>query len=294
MKILVTGASGFIGSRLVAQLAAEHDIWALCHKQAGTPSPRVRWLHHDFSTGVLPPGLPERADAVIHLAQSPHYRGFPDHAGHVFSVGAGSTVLLLDWARRVGVRQFILASTGGLHGGSDQPLQESGAPVETPGPLGFYYAVKHSSEVCAAQYAGYFSVAVLRFFFVYGTGQRSSMLLPRLVTAVRDGRPILLHGEDGIRINPVHVSDAVQAVARCLTLTGRHVMNIAGPTVLSLRRIGELIGQQVGHLPVFTADRSARPQHLVADISRMSALLGAPAVDLPHGLAELCRATAQE
>jgi UDP-glucose 4-epimerase len=113
------------------------------------------------------------------------------------------------------------------------------------------------------------------------------MLMPRLVKNVRDGTAIFLHGGDGIRLNPVHVDDAVTAITRALELPESRLINIAGPEVTTLRRVGEEIGRQVGREPVFNVDKITQPNHLVADINRMSRVLGEPKVDLERGIAEL-------
>lgn len=62
-----------------------------------------------------------------------------------------------------------------------------------------------------------------------------------LVQSVLDGRPIVLHGQDGIRINPTYVADAVTAIEADLVLEGSHKINIGGPEVLTMRQIGEMI-----------------------------------------------------
>ena len=288
MRILLTGATGFIGSRVLRRVAARHEIWALYHTHPGPDLPRVWWIRHDLSLDGLPKGLPDRVDVVIQLAQSRHYREFPQRAADLFAVDTRSTFLLLEWARHAGAQRFILASTGGLYGSSDEPIVETDVLIEESGPLGFYFAVKRASELFVARYAGCFGTTILRFFFVYGSGQPGTMLMPRLANAVRDGRPIILQGEEGIRINPIHVSDAVLAIERCLTIQGSQVMNIAGPSPITLRRIAELIGQQLGHLPVFTLDSTTAPRHLVADIGNMSVLLGAPTISPGQGIVELC------
>jgi nucleoside-diphosphate-sugar epimerase len=292
VKILVTGASGFIGRRLVARLAKEHEVWALGYRHVGPPQAGVRWISHDLSHGTVPPGLPTQADVVVHLAQSRHYREFPSHADDNVSIGVTATFRLLEWARAADVSRFVYASTGGLYGLRDEPVKEGDPLVEEPGPLGFYFAVKRAGELLTAQYRRCFETTILRLFFVYGAGQDAGRLMPRLVEAVRDGRPIILQGEQGMRFNPVHVTDVVEALTRCLRLRGSQVVNVAGPTVLSLRRVGELIGQCVGHLPVFTTDGAAASCDLVADIARMEALLGRPAVQPRQGIEDLCASPA--
>jgi UDP-glucose 4-epimerase len=152
------------------------------------------------------------------------------------------------------------------------------------GDLGFYLGTKLCSEVMAENYATHLNMIVLRFFFVYGPGQRKSMLIPRLVQSVTEGRPIILQGQNGIRMNPTYVSDAVTAIHRSLDLQGLHKVNVGGPEVLSLREMGEIIGRLMGVEPAFESQSGPEPRHLIGDISKMTEMLGAPTVCFQEGI----------
>jgi UDP-glucose 4-epimerase len=287
MRILVTGGTGFIGARLIDHLANEHEIFALGRRRGAASSDQVRWLIQNLAELHWSVELPSKIDAVVHLAQSAHFREFPAQAMDIYSVSAATTMRLLDWALRAGACNFVLGSTGGLYGASDEPVSEKDPLPEQRNQLGFYFASKRAAELLAQQYTGQINVATLRFFFVYGAGQPAPMLLPRLVASVREGTAVFLQGDDGIRLNPVHVDDAVKAISRAMELPESRLINIAGPEVTTLRRIVEEIGLQLGRKPVFNVDKITRPNHLVADIDRMSRVLGAPRVSLKAGLSEL-------
>jgi nucleoside-diphosphate-sugar epimerase len=282
VKILVSGAAGFVGSHLVQRLRAEHDVYAVA--RAALASGGVHWISHDLMRPLEEAALPARVDAVVHLAQSRHHREFPERAADIFGVNVGSTFALLDYARRAGAARFVYASTGGIYGGGDRAFDERDRPAQD---LGFYPASKQAGELLVNSYRAFFQTTVCRFFFVYGRGQNESMLMPRLVRSVRNGDPITLQGRDGMRINPIHVADAVDAAARCLSLAGHEVLNIGGGEVLTVRAIAREIGSIVGRGPVFTR-QDRPPMDLVGDISRMKALLGEPRVRLEEGLRLLC------
>lgn len=292
-RILLTGATGFLGSRLAARLAADHEVWALVRRKPAEADPRCRWLVQDLAAESWSVALPDRIDVVIHLAQSPNYRDFPAAAAEIFAVGAVTTLRLADWAVRSGASRFILASTGGLYGSSDEPVREEDILIEERGPLGFYFATKRASELIAAQYATQMRTFILRFFFIYGSGQPKQMLMPRLADSVREGRPINLQGKDGILINPIHVDDAARAVERCMDVERADTINIAGPEAVSLRHIAERMGMELGAEPEFAVDASSKPRHLVADITRMRTVLGPPIIGVADGLGELCGSLAK-
>lgn len=112
------------------------------------------------------------------------------------------------------------------------------------------------------------------------------MLVPRLVQTVREGRPIILHGREGLKINPTYVTDAASSVCRSLELRESHKINIAGPEVLSLRQIGQQIGEVLKREPIFEVQENIKPQHLVGDIKKMIHFLGPPVVRFREGIAK--------
>ena len=284
-KCLVTGATGLIGSNLLPALERDWEILGIsrCQLKGGLDSGKVQHLAVDLSQAWDTEALPPEINAVIHLAQSEHFREFPEYAVDVFQVNTMSTLRLLDYARRAGASTFVLASSGGIYGHGNQEFSED-AELPRKGDLGFYLGTKLCAEVLAESYTPLMNVMVLRFFFVYGPGQRKNMLIPRLVQAVLDGRPITLQGQSGIRINPTYVSDAVAAICRCLELEGGHKINVGGPEVLSLREIGEIIGKATGRNPEFDIQHGVEPRHLVGDVRKMTGILGAPMVRFEEGI----------
>ena len=285
--ILVTGASGFIGRHLLRALPDEDSVWAIVGDGALEATRNVVQVRHDLLRADLPPTLPEKIDAVIHLAQSRRFRDFPDRARETFSVNVASTMALLDWARSAGAHAFVLASSGGLYGGGKRSFDEN-EPLAPIGPLGFYLASKHCAELLAENYATYFNLIVLRFFFVYGPGQNRTMLIPRLVDNLSAGRPITLSGANGIRINPTYVTDAVTSVVAALSVDNSEKINVAGPEACALRSIADLIGELVGREPLFSITDSTASRDLVGDTTKMARLLGPPITSLRDGLRIVC------
>jgi nucleoside-diphosphate-sugar epimerase len=290
-RILITGAGGLVGRQLAARLASggAHTVTGLVRQVPPGAEPTVHWQPTDLCDPAWTHRLPAGVDTVFHLAQSRHFRAFPDRAMDVFEVNVGCAARLLDWAWQTGVRRVVLASTGGLYGSSERAFTEDDA-VRPGAGLGYYLTSKWCAELLAQPYADRLAVVTLRVFFVYGPGQGSGMLIPRLVRSVQDGTPITLQGASGIRLNPIHVQDAARAMAACLTLDASETINIAGSAVLTLEQIAETIGQAVGRAPVFTRQPEAAPSHLVGDITRMRERLTAPEVDFEAGIRALVRA----
>lgn len=275
MKVLVTGASGLIGSHLSGELTARgHDVWAVTRTVAsGRAQPGVHRVPLDL-TAQSWVQLPPRADVVVHLAQSPHYRSFPEGALDVFDVNVASTARLLDWARKAGVRQFILASSGGVPAAMGQRTSH-------------YVASKRCAELLAESYGALFDVLTLRFFFVYGRGQKPWMLVPRLLQTIQSDGEVMLAGPHGPRLNPVHVADAVQAIVRAIDGGESGTIDIAGPEVLTVRAMSDTIAARLGRTARYACDLDAEPHDLLGDISEMSARLWQPQHKFVEGVAEL-------
>lgn len=283
-RVLITGASGLIGKEVFLALSASHEVHALLRRRESLPGANI--IEQDLSRPLREGALPENVDTVVHLAQSEHFRAFPEAAADIFEVNVGSTFRLLDWARRSGVRRFVFASSGGIYGHGAGPFTED-HPIQPGTEIGFYLSSKSSGEALVESYASCFKVIVLRFFFAYGPGQRETMLVPRLVRSVMEGRPITLQGSEGLRMNPVYVSDAAACVNAACSLEESHKINVAGDEVTSLRALGETIGAVVGRAPVFTMQQGQEPRHLVADVQKMRRLLVSPKVGLRQGIENL-------
>lgn len=284
MKILLTGGRGLLGRHFIEQVKSKHETFSLvreraCQDSAENPGELVVNLAEDWNPSMLP----GQVDTIIHLAQSPKFREFPQQAMDVFKVNIATPAKLLDYAVRSGARKIILASSGGVYGKGEEAFKEKRQIVATNS-MGYYLGSKLCSEILAESYANELEIIILRFFFLYGPGQKRDMLIPRLIDSVRSKKPITLHDDDGIKINPTHVSDAVSALKECLNLHGNHKINIAGPEVLSLRRISEIIGQAVGEEPVFKIDESVKLNSLIGDIHKMKEYLITPRVHFEDGI----------
>jgi nucleoside-diphosphate-sugar epimerase len=285
-RLLVTGANGFIGRHLVAALRERHTVFALARSpSAGPAAAGVRPVVQDLSRPLDRAAMPDAVDTVIHLAQSRHYKAFPDRADDIFAVNVGGTFRLLDYARRAGARCFILASTGGVYGTSYERFVETD-PVN---PLNFYVSSKYSGELLTASYQPFFDTVVLRFFFVYGPGQ-TGMLIPRLLRRVLDGQQIVIQGDPGIRVNPIHVRDVVRVFEPAMALDRSEVFNVAGEETVTITELVRLMEQAAGREADVLHVPASSQGDLAGDNRRMKRVLGVhPQVTLIEGLEEMAR-----
>jgi nucleoside-diphosphate-sugar epimerase len=260
--VLVTGAAGFVGRHLVPRLATEHDVIALVRRPPGSPLGTVSVLEADLTDPAFEAMLPDGVDVVVHLAQG--YLAFPEHAGEIFAVNAGSTQRLADWGRRTGVRRFVLASSGSVYAPAARPLTEA----DPPRPLAFHPATKLMAEQMLGFYEDAMDIVRLRLFAPYGPGQTDRMI-PRLIATIAEGRPVVLSRGGQPQLNPIHVDDLVGLIGQAVAGAGASVVNIAGPRVVSVADIAAIIGSTLGRMPEFESHDVDPPGDLVADTSRM-------------------------
>ena len=284
MNILVTGAGGFLGGQVVRRLMAEHDIFGLVRKEGALPAhPRVHPVVQDLTAPLDRNRLPGSLDAILHLAQSRNFRRFPDQAQDIFQVNTESTQRLLDYGRQARIKTFVLASSGGVCGYKTTPILET----DPPEIMNFYLASKYAAECLVQAYGDVFVPVTLRYFFIYGEGQRD-MFMPSLIGRVMKGEPVTVAGQRGMGMNPIHVDDAVEATVRALEVPRPEIINVAGAEPTTILDLAELIGATVGRKPAYKFEAEKGPMAMIASIEKMKLKLGVvPKVSLTEGVRRL-------
>jgi len=218
MKILVTGATGFIGSHAVAHLASlGHEVLAGSRRPSKVTAlyglPGVSPVELELSRQDGWAELMSGCDAVAHVAL-----GWGDTGPEMLEADTAATVGLLEAARRAGVGQFLYTSSTAACGPMDPLTAESRAPQ----PSDLYGATKAASEMFARAYAatGTMKVHVVRPGYIFGEpvveGARSQPdgRFAAICCAVREGNPVQLIRHDGTQF--LAVTDLVQTYARLL------------------------------------------------------------------------------
>ncbi len=262
----MTGAAGFIGLHFLKQWKDHYDICAVIREgKPSPPLPGVQWIALDLSLPFDETLLPERVDAVLHLAQSAYYRNFPERAWDIFAVNIQSTLFLLDYARRAGARRFLLASTGGL----DDLLPLNWIELGRKAYPNFYSTSKLCAEQIAANYSSWLDIAVFRLYAPYGPGQ-TGKLIPNLLEKVRKNVPVDVDGERGLRINPIFIGDVsavLQSALECEECRG--IYDLCGDEVVSVADMVELMGELSGVKPFVQSNPDKKALELVGNNTRM-------------------------
>ena len=229
MKILVTGAAGFIGSHTAARLLAQghevvgldnlNDYYDVALKQArlaGLTHPGFRFVKLDLAddSGLAELFARERFARVVHLAAQAGVRhSLKDPHAYVRSNVTG-TLNVLEGCRRNGVEHLVYASTSSVYGANtNMPFSvHNGADH----PLSLYAASKRANELMAHNYSALFALPTtgLRFFTVYGPWGRPDMALFMFTRNILEGRPIDVFNHGHHARDFTYVDDIAEGVVR--------------------------------------------------------------------------------
>jgi nucleoside-diphosphate-sugar epimerase len=283
-KILITGATGFIGIHVIKLLEGHHEIILLSRKRPGIlRESSLEWRGVDISEHLDFSNLPNKVDVVIHLAQSRFYRQFPDKAGDIFDVNVQGTFRLLEYARRAKAESFIFASTGSVYGYGSKKFLETD-PVN---PSDFYGISKRVGELLLQSYEPFFRTVIFRFFFVYGPGEEK-MLIPSLLKKVKKGETIIIEGNPGLRINPIYVGDVVRVFDSALNQSVSGTFNVAGDEVVTIRELVGLVEEVVDKDALIQHTKHHGSGDLLGENTRMKKLLDVfPETSLREGLRKM-------
>jgi UDP-glucuronate 4-epimerase len=299
MRVVVTGAAGFIGSHLSERLlAGGHEVVGLdaftrfyerrikeANLRALRDAPGFRLAERNLlSCDDLVDEL-RGAGAVCHLAGRPGVRG---GGAQVFESGnVRTTEAVVRACAAAGVGRVLLASSSSAYGPADAPVSED-APLR---PLSHYGRSKLRAERVARRLAKRLGVepVVLRYFTVYGPRQRPDMAFARFVRAALEQTPMPLLGDGSQRRDFTYVADACDATALALE-HGRPggAYNVSGGRSATLAAAFGLLGEALGRAPELEeapAD-SREPRTTEADLTRARQELGySPRVALGEGTA---------
>lgn len=247
MKVIVIGGGGFVGSALVARLAASHSCVCYGHgRRYGElrelVGGGVEFVEGDARDGGLLRELFGGADAVLHVAGTGGEADcLADPAGSVLAHVHATHVCLRE-ALRAGVGRFVFASTIAVYGtyrARTQPLEEGAEPL----PDDFYGALKFAAEQEVFDSG---RGQVFRLANVYGASgglpPSSGSVADKFVDAVAAGKPMRVFGEGSQLIDYVHVSDVCDAFEAALDSSQPRptVHNLGGGCPVSIRELAAL------------------------------------------------------
>ena len=305
MRVLITGAAGFLGSHLCDRLIAEtHDVIGLDNFVTGRQEniahlmghPHFTFHRHDVSNYIFVQG---KIDAVLHFAspaspnpQSPSaYFNLPIQTMKAGALGTHNT---LGVAKAHGAR-FLLASTSEIYGDPlVHPQAETYAGnVDPIGTRAVYDEAKRFAEALTMAYHRQHGVdtRIVRIFNTYGPRMDldDGRALPNMLKQAILGQALTVYGDGKQTRSFCYVDDLIDGIVRLLNSDEHLPVNIGNPVEMSLSDFAAKINQVVGnrggltYIPEARSDRD--PQRRQPDITRARELLGwAPRFSLEEGI----------
>ncbi len=237
MRVLLTGASGFLGRR-VLPLLGDHQVLCLSREPGRVPRTRgVEGLQADLGSDGEWVGEVARfqPDWCLHLA----WEGLPDYSLARCRMNLDAGIRLVDAVAQAGVTRMVVAGSCWEYGRAAGAVAETHFPVEP----GVFAATKLALQTVlesAARSAG-FEHRWARVFFVYGPGQRPTSLMPSVRAACREGRAPDIR-EPATLQDFVHVDDVAAALVALLSTKGESgVFNVGSGEPTSVGEVANLV-----------------------------------------------------
>ncbi len=252
MRLLVTGAAGFLGSHLCDRLLAQgHTVVGMDNLITGAPANLAhlghhrgfQFVRHDVSTFIDVPGP---VDGILHFASPASPIDYLEHPIPTLKVGALGTHNALGLAKAKGAR-FLLASTSEVYGDPlvhPQPETYWGN-VNPVGPRGVYDEAKRFAEAMTMAYHRYHGLdtRIVRIFNTYGPRMRprDGRVVSNFIVQALQGEPLTIYGDGSQTRSFCYVDDLIEGIVRLFERGDADPTNIGNPHEFTVRQLAERV-----------------------------------------------------
>lgn len=212
--ILLTGYTGFLGSRILEKLRNDNLDIILCGRKN---SSNDKYIYMDLEHHIPSEEAFEGIKTVIHFAAI-----LPDKLEHDYSEILKNELLFIENCYNSGVENFIFASSGAVYGANGRYIESDKLSLTSS--YGEYKQVIEN-QICRLWLNTHL---IFRYFFPYGKGQKLPRLFPSVIDKIKNGNEIYLKGDKGIMFNPIYVDDAIFITEKLIEKQCKGIYNIAG------------------------------------------------------------------
>ena len=257
MRVLITGAAGFLGSHLTDRFLADgHEVVGMDNFITGSPDnlrhlerePRFEFIEHDVTREISVPG---ELQGVLHFASPASPIDYLELPIQTLKVGSLGTHKTLGVAKEKKARYFI-ASTSEVYGDPQvHPQPETyWGHVNPIGPRGVYDEAKRFAEAMTMAYHRYHGVdtRIVRIFNTYGPRMRPSdgRVVSNFIVQALQGEPLTMYGDGEQTRSFCYVDDEVEGLYRLFMSDYTMPVNIGNPDEFTIRELAEKVLQLTG------------------------------------------------
>lgn len=306
---LITGGAGFIGSNLIRTLLEKEPgikitcidnfdpFYAKELKQFNIrefiTSPGFHFLQLDLSlvsAAELSASIPDPVDIIVHIAAKAGVRPSIENPLAYQQSNVIGLQHLLDFAHQRSIKQFVFASSSSVYGVNDHyPWKEE----EQLMPISPYAMTKLAGEMLGHVYSKLYGIRfiALRFFTVYGPGQRPDLAIHKFTKAILAGQPITLYGDGSTSRDYTFVGDTIQGIMAAMEYdrSDFEIINLGNNYTIPLTALVQALEKLIGKKAVIQQlpEQPGDVPITFADITKAKKLLGYdPQTKLEDGLRE--------
>jgi UDP-glucuronate 4-epimerase len=307
MHILITGGAGFIGSNLTRKLFQDDPSVRITCIDNFDPFykeeikrfnirdfmslPGYQFIQADISTcsaAEMTGLIRDPVDVIVHIAAKAGVRPSIENPLAYQQANVIGLQQMLDFARLNKIKQFVFASSSSVYGVNDHyPWKED----EKLMPISPYAGTKLAGEMMGHVYSHLFGIRflALRFFTVYGPGQRPDLAIHKFTKSILQGKPIQMFGDGSTSRDYTFVGDTVKGIIGAIHYTGSdfEIINLGNNYTVSLKELIEAIEDVIGKKAIIEKhpEQPGDVPRTFADVSKAKSLLGYdPQTKLKEGL----------
>lgn len=292
MKIMITGATGFLGRNLIGKLT-DHDLVLIdLPPDMFDESVRESWwhnykIHHadindDISTIK---DQMKGVDVVIHLANKTRIPPSWTQYKTYYQTNIGATQQIFACAQTMSVKKFIYISSSSVYGNNGSTIQKETDPLMPTNPYAVSkMAAEHALRVQAQDHST--ELIIVRPFTMYGDYMdfgKEALVIGKFLTAWEQDEPLMIEGTGQQRRDFIHADDAVEGL-KLIIEHGHHndIFNLGSGESVTVRELADLVSQK----QILVPERRGAVFSTHADISRLRALGFKPRVRIKEWLTE--------
>jgi UDP-glucuronate 4-epimerase len=317
MKVLVTGAAGFIGSHLSERLLAEgrevvgvdnfDDFYEPRIKRQNIAgclkNKKFRLIEADIrDAGAMDKAVGNSVEIIIHLAARAGVRPSIVQPLLYADVNINGTMALLEAAKKHKVGKFIFGSSSSVYGNNKKVPFSEGDSVDFP--ISPYAATKKAGELICHTYHYLYGICVtcLRFFTVYGPRQRPDLAIHKFARLIEQGKPIPIYGDGSMMRDFTYIDDIIDGTVAAINhLTSDElratsdefsIYNLGNANPISVNDLVAKIENALGKKATreYLPDQPGDVEKTWADISKTAKELGyKPKTTIEEGLAKFVK-----